>query len=185
MTGTARVVVADNEVDHVAPKASQSGVTLPKSGATYLRFKVVYTDNGVVDCATINTGDIRVTGPGYASYVTASLYSATPATGYAKQIVAYYQIPAPGGKWDRHDNGTYSISLVGKQVADASHNYAVAGLLRKFTINYAKSRSRPAPTLAAAPVYYIGQPAPAMAASTAPALFGNRRIFGDAVEPLA
>jgi hypothetical protein len=39
-----------------------------------------------------------------------------------KSIVTYYSIPAPGGTWDKADNGLYSVVLVYKHITDLTGN---------------------------------------------------------------
>ena len=120
------LTILDND-DKTPPTAALVKPAAPiKTAATY-RFSVIYTDNILVKASTLGTGDILITGPkGYSQIAT--LVSFKP-TADAKSITALYQIPAPGGAWDKTDNGTYTFTLQSNQVTDQSGKIAAKKIL--------------------------------------------------------
>jgi len=130
----ATVVIADNDVaDTQRPTAiaNVSGITTA-GGATHT-FTVTYSDNAAINVGTLDSSDIRVTGPnGYSE--TATYVSVNP-TGNGTPRTATYRINAPGGTWDYADNGTYFVMMRPNQVADISANFVLEGLLETFTVN--------------------------------------------------
>ncbi|MEC4983286.1 MAG: malectin domain-containing carbohydrate-binding protein [Oscillatoria sp. PMC 1068.18] len=120
------------EPDTTAPTASLNATNLnTTSGSTNdYTFTVQYTDNVAIDVSTIDSSDLKVTGPNNFNQL-ATLESininsnGTPRT-------ATYSIAAPGGDWDAADAGSYTISLEKSQVNDTSGNYASNAVLGSF-----------------------------------------------------
>ena len=106
--------------DTVAPAAKLAKLAKVKPGKTPYRFRVAYTDIGLVNTATIWNRDILITGPRkYKQWV--RFVSKTP-SGNAGRIVATYQMTAPGKNWGPEDNALYTLWSMPGQVTDASGN---------------------------------------------------------------
>lgn len=129
--GTFKATIADT-----TPPTTSLSTGTPTAGKTTWKFTVTYTDNKGVKTSTIGANDILVTGPnGYsqvAKYLSKTYINSTSAAGT-------YQIPAPGGKWDSKDNGTYTIKIQNKQICDVSGNYIVAGTVGTAAFSTAKA----------------------------------------------
>ncbi|KUJ86188.1 hypothetical protein AVO45_04310, partial [Ruegeria marisrubri] len=94
-----------------------------QAGTTTTGVTVTYADNEAIDTATIDVGDITVTGPGGALSVTGvSLDTANDGT----PRTATYTVAAPGGSWDSADDGAYTVALLAGEVADTSGNTVAA-----------------------------------------------------------
>jgi len=113
------VLTIMDDDDHTAPTAKMGKVV---NGATTMKFPVTYTDNLLVSRISIEGEDILVTGPKGFSQL-ASVVSA-PEGRDAKSLTVVYRVPAPGGTWDKADNGTYSFWLQGNQISDRQGNAA-------------------------------------------------------------
>jgi fibronectin-binding autotransporter adhesin len=95
-------------------------------GATTESFTVTYTDLGPVSAASIDNGDVLITGPnGFSTFATV----ATPPTTDATDIPVTYQFTPPGGSWDWSDDGTYTITLKAGEVRDTSGHAAALDML--------------------------------------------------------
>jgi hypothetical protein len=116
--------------DRTPPTAKVTAANVSKGGATIYKFSVIYNDSNLLNTGTVGDGDILVTGPRKYKQV-AKLVSKKPSRN-AKSINAVYSVPAPGGKWDSNDNGTYVLWMQPKQVADTAGNF-VAGKRAKLT----------------------------------------------------
>jgi GH25 family lysozyme M1 (1,4-beta-N-acetylmuramidase) len=120
-------------LDTTAPVAKYGSQT-PTYGSTTLVFTVAYTDvTSGVAYASLNTGDVIVTGPnGYSQ--TATFVSVDAAVNGGTRT-ATYSISAPGGTWGNPDSsGAYTVSLAGSQVKDVAANYMAAGTLGSFSV---------------------------------------------------
>src|SRR5207253_7289808 len=93
--------------------AAGSAVT---SGATTYTFTVTYADPDNVIRASIDADDLSITGPG--GPLTVTDVSVQPDAD-GPSLVATYTVAAPGGAWDSADDGTYTVSLLDRQVFDA------------------------------------------------------------------
>ncbi|MFO0935369.1 MAG: FG-GAP-like repeat-containing protein [Gemmataceae bacterium] len=116
--------------------------TPPAIGDTYANttkyeFDVVYKATAAgkqIDASTISDKNVQVTGPsGYSE--TAVFVSSVPFPGNADQITVTYRIPAPGGKWDKSDNGDYRITLADNQVKDTAGTAVPGGVLATVAAN--------------------------------------------------
>lgn len=86
-----------------------------------------------IDVSTINSSDLRVTGPnGFNS--PATLFAVNSPTNGTPRLSTNTFTP-PGGSWDIADNGTYNIVMQANQVADTSGNFVAAGTIGSFTVN--------------------------------------------------
>jgi len=85
-----------------------------EAGSAANTITVRYYDGNGVDASTLDGSDLRVTGPnGYNQ--SPSLLQVMP-TGDPRHVTAVYSVPAPGGTWDRADQGDYTVSLRAAQV---------------------------------------------------------------------
>lgn len=95
---------------------------------------VTYADDVAIDVSKIDVNDIQITGPNSSvlSVTSASLDIATDGT--PRKVT--YTFDVPGGNWDLSDNGIYTVSMVGGEVADADPimHYVQAGILNTFRI---------------------------------------------------
>jgi hypothetical protein len=133
------------------PTASSAADDILVSGGTNYWFKVTYSDNDQVDYRTIDGKDVTVTGPGGYSQ-SGALANLTYAD---SDWTATYRITAPGGTWNRADNGLYTISMGADEVRDTSGNPVAAGELGQFAVKLV-DRERPTATLVAKDVDTAG-----------------------------
>lgn len=90
-------------------------------GSTY-DFTITYGDDSAVNVGTIGSGDVTIIGPrGFRQDATLLKVSGEANSPY---LSATYRITAPGGVWDRSDNGIYRVLLKDSQIADIAGNYA-------------------------------------------------------------
>lgn len=117
--------------DDVIPQTKFVSGDFITTPAGYL-FTLTYSDNKAIDILSLNSGDIKVTGPnGFEQYAT--FVDVDAATNGTPRTVRY-SITAPGGSWDFADNGVYSMWIESNQVIDTSGNAAAGGLLKTFTV---------------------------------------------------
>jgi hypothetical protein len=118
--------------DTQAPGRVLSVSGLSSGGGTHHSFSLTYTDNRAINVSTIDSNDVRVTGPnGYNQL--AQLVSVSSNTNGTPRI-ATYRIPAPGGVWDAADDGNYSVSMVASQVADTAGLFVPGEFLASFAV---------------------------------------------------
>jgi lysophospholipase L1-like esterase len=99
-------------------------------------FTVTYSDDTAVNAASLDSNDIRVTGPGGFDQL-AQLVSVSPA-GNGTPLTATYQITAPNGVWTVANDGTYSITMVSNQVSDTFGAPVAPTTIRNFAIEAGK-----------------------------------------------
>ena len=98
-----------------------------------VRFRVEYESTSGVDAASLGDDDLLVTGPnGYNQF--AELVSAKRGR-RGTVVTGTYQAPAPGGRFDRGDNGLYSVLLRGGAVRDLAGVTSTGGLLDQFLVS--------------------------------------------------
>src|SRR5262249_7676864 len=124
--GTGGTAGASLTVD-TPPTASLSASNVTTAGGTIYTFTVTYSDNVAINVASLDSNDVRVTGPGgfnqLATFVSVDNASnGTPRT-------ATYIITPPGGSWDVADNGAYTVVMEANQVFDTTGNPVAAGPL--------------------------------------------------------
>ena len=116
-------------VDTGDPVAVVQPQDVTSTGGSTYTFTVTYSDAGGINASTIDSNDVRVTGPaGYDRVATLVGVASAPAGGR----VATYSIPAPGGSWSLSDDGVYAIAMRANQVADASGKFVPAGQIGSF-----------------------------------------------------
>ena len=122
-------VVYQQGADGTPPQAAATLTNVTSGGGTTYTFTVTFTDNVAVAISTLDSSDVRITGPtATASWPPSSAWTSTP-TG---PRTATYQITAPGGTWDFGDNGTYTVTMQSGQVTDTSGNPVSSGVLGTF-----------------------------------------------------
>jgi hypothetical protein len=135
------------DFDTVPPTASltKSSIVVASNGAS---FTVVFSDNVELKASTIGNSNIQVTGPkGYKKLATlVSVSSTTNGTPRS----ATYRIASPGTAWTAADDGTYTITMLSKQVTDVAGNPVAPGTLGSFTVAVPQSVPRKGPLPAAA-----------------------------------
>ncbi len=119
-------------IDGTAPTASATVANITNAGGTTHTFTVQYNDNVAVNVSTVDSSDVRVTGPNGFNQI-ATFVSVDTATDGTPRTVTY-QITAPGGAWDASDNGSYTLAVEPNQVQDTSGNSVVAGVIGGFSV---------------------------------------------------
>ncbi len=121
--------------DTLAPfvqSAQAPDVGPAEAGTASTDITVTFADNAGIDFASIDAGDITVTGPGGALTVSAVSVD-TGSDGSPR--TATYTVAAPGGTWDTADEGSYTVALLAGEVLDTSGNAVAADpSLEGFTV---------------------------------------------------
>lgn len=98
----------------------------------FYQFTVKYNDDWKIDADSLDNHDILVTGPRH--YRQEARLISTHPGGDRKTIWATYRVPAPGGRWDANDYGTYNILMRKHEVWDRDDDiYVSPGRLDKFS----------------------------------------------------
>jgi len=127
-------------------------------GKRHLTFDVKFTAAGGINPATLDSTDVRVTGPnGYSRLAEFVGLDTFPG---ADGQYATYTVRGPGGHWNANDAGDYHVILRSRQVRDIAGHAAPAVEAGQFT--FAASLTRSIPT------------SPAAAPATPP--FSTRRL---------
>ncbi|HEY9295520.1 MAG TPA: hypothetical protein VIQ31_03950, partial [Phormidium sp.] len=108
------------------------------NGKTHI-FTVTYADNDGINISTLDSSDVRVTGPNGFSQL-AQLVSVNSSTNGSPRT-ATYLINAPGGSWDTTDNSSYNVSLQEFQVRDTQSNPIAAANLGTFQVSVAQPQT--------------------------------------------
>nr|RNJ65076.1 MAG: hypothetical protein EDM05_33045 [Leptolyngbya sp. IPPAS B-1204] len=122
------------------PTATLTASNLTQAGNSY-EFSVTYRDDRAIKVATLDSQDIRVTGPNGFNQFAQLVSVDRNRNGTPRQ--ATYRITAPGGSWDSNDNGTYSVNLRRNQVTDTSGTSIQAGRLGRFQVELANNGPLP------------------------------------------
>lgn len=133
--GTFQVNLANDPppADTTAPTASLLATHLTSGGGATYTFTVTYTDDVAVDVSSLDSQDIRVTGPNGFDIAATQIEISDSVDGDLRTVT--YQIPAPVSIWDTTDNGIYTITLQPNQVTDTSQNAIPGGNLGTFNVN--------------------------------------------------
>lgn len=107
------------------------------TGATSYTFTVRYDDDTGIAVGTLDSNDVRVTGPGGFSQL-ATFVSVDNNTNGTPRI-ATYSITPPGGSWDDGDNGVYTVSVEPNQVSDLGGTFVNGGALNTFGVSVGKT----------------------------------------------
>jgi hypothetical protein len=101
--------------------------------ASFYDFTIRWDDDTAIDIATLQTGNVFVSGPGgdiVPEFVSVDTHTnGTPRT-------ATYRLTPPGGSWDNADNGTYHVWTDDPPLAvfDTSGNPVATGDIGTFTV---------------------------------------------------
>lgn len=114
------------------PGATLAANDLTAPDAASYRFTVTYTDNAAVDFSTIDSADVRVSGPNGYSRV-ANFVSVDVASNGSPRV-ATYSVNAPGALWAQADNGTYTITMLGNAVGDTEGAFVPVRDLGTFNV---------------------------------------------------
>ena len=117
-----------------APLAALQSTNLTQRGQAVIRFSVTYSNSVPINISTIDSNDIRVTGPhGYDQG--AGLVSLDFASN-GNPRTATYEVTTPGGgNWTSVHNGTYQVSMRAGQVMDTAGTPVVTGPLGEFNVS--------------------------------------------------
>jgi hypothetical protein len=97
-------------------------------------FTVTYTDNAPGILPSLDSGDLRVTGPNGFN-APAALVGTNDGLGTpASPLVATYTVAPPAGGWSAAGNGTYFVLAQANQVTDAEGNALPAGAIGTFKV---------------------------------------------------
>jgi len=119
--------------DQTPPTASLNASSVTTGGGTTHTFTVTYNDDIAVNVSSLDSNDLRVTGP--SGFNTLASYISVNPTGNGSPRTATYRINAPGGTWDLNDNGAYTVALQGSQVSDTFGRFAAAATLGTISVN--------------------------------------------------
>lgn len=117
------------------PSAILSAPDLSTGGASTCPLTIAYDDEEAVDFASLDGGDLRVTGPN--GFEQLASFSHVDISFGGKSGTAHYLLSAPGGTWDAADNGTYTVWIEPEQVMDTSSNPMLRQVLGTFTVRIA------------------------------------------------
>jgi hypothetical protein len=133
--GQAFVVFGQDTNPPTATVTSAPDLTRAATDLTKYLFEVTYKDGGLLSASTIDGKDVVVVAADGTTFP-ATFVSAAPDTD-AGTIVATYQLnPLSGGTlFTPTNNGTYTIKMEDKQVADRAGNFVAAGDLGTFKID--------------------------------------------------
>src|SRR5262249_6263256 len=106
-------------------------------GADPYTFTVVYSGAVPVRMASLDDGDLLVTGPNGFSRPAHLVSVSDPSDGTDR--VATYSVDAPAGGWTAADRGRYTISLDPNEVSDVAGATLAGGVLAAFQVRAAAS----------------------------------------------
>ena len=102
------------------------------AGTTPFTVEVHYADGGAgLDAASIDVGDLSVTGPGATGSLTVTNASFDAAHG-----VATYTVAAPSGGWSVANAGAYAIAFAAGGVLDLAGNGLAGGAGQQFEVSF-------------------------------------------------
>ncbi len=104
----------------------------PDTRGAQTRIVVRYIDDHGIDRTTLDNHDILVSGPNGFS----QLAKLVRIRGSKADTRATYSIDAPGGNWNRADEGRYSITLQQRQVQDTAGHFAPPTELGRFRVQF-------------------------------------------------
>jgi hypothetical protein len=118
-------------VDSAVPTAGLEARDVNALGGSGHAFIVQYTDDNGIDPRSLDSSDVRVTGPnGYSRAATLVSVDRAGTTTRA----AVYSIVAPDGVWREKDAGLYSVTVQSDQVADLRGNSLRGGVIGTFWV---------------------------------------------------
>jgi parallel beta-helix repeat protein len=136
-TGFPRVVGAAADIGAFegtldVPTANGTFANVTTAGATTYTFQVTYGGGTNINVSTLDSNDIRVTGPNTYNQLATFISANPPVNG--TPVVATYRINAPGGSFDASDFGTYTVAVEPNQVANTNSGFVPAGSLGTFQV---------------------------------------------------
>lgn len=128
--------LAGTGTDMVLPRvqAAQADHVLEKNTAA-VAVTVSYADEVAIDAASLDVGDLVVTGPGGAVLTVASAMIPAGRAGRNGSVTVSYAVSAPGGEWNHARNGAYSIRMAAGEVADSAGNFVEPDVIGSFTVS--------------------------------------------------
>lgn len=134
----AHIQAGTHPVGQLAPQALADAFAPPVLGNATHYFTVTYAAEESIDASTLDSHDVRILGPnGYSALAHLTQVEDRYA---GRQRIATYTIDAPGGTWERGDNGQYTIYLRPNQVTDNRGHPTPAGIIGTFTVGLRKGR---------------------------------------------
>ena len=125
MFALARYIADPADTDVIPPTAAAAVTNITASGIGQHAFTVNYSPD--VQPATLDTGDILVSGPGGFSQLAMLIGIDGPAATYA--------VLPPGGTWTGTHNGTYTLAIQDDQVADTTGNVTRSSAIGTFAVD--------------------------------------------------
>ncbi len=125
-------VLGSGVLDSKAPVPELLVADLTSKGSPTHSCAVTYRDETAVRLSTLDSADLRVTGPNGYSRLIDFEGADLPADG--TPCTATYSIPAPNVTWSAADNGTYVITLQDGAVEDTSGNATAETVLGGFEV---------------------------------------------------
>ncbi|MCH7224807.1 zinc-dependent metalloprotease family protein [Haloferula sp. A504] len=129
LSGTITPAIAFNP----PPLAQLQASDLTAIGQSSQTLTVTYSDDFAINTATIDSADIRVTGPGGYDQLAQFVSINDPANG-SPRVVTYSLPPPSGSEWTAAHNGTYIVAAEAEQVADTQGAFVAAGPLGGFEV---------------------------------------------------
>jgi len=163
------------------PLASATVPDITSSGQGSYLFTVSYTDDVAVNVSSIDSADVRVTGPGGYDQL-AQFVSLNLAGNGSPRTATYAAPPLNGSAWLPADNGLYTLTMQSNQVADVEGAFVPPGQLDQFTVTVpvsvysANMTTNPGWTLQ--PDWEYGPPAYAVNAGGPASGFTGANIIG-------
>ena len=119
-------------VDGGIPVASATADDIFLKGPTPQVIEIQLSDDTGILTQSITSSAVEVTGPGNTRWST-TLQSVT-LPGIHPFVTATFQLVAPGGIWDKADDGNYQVRIVGNQIFDEAGNSVAATIAGSFTV---------------------------------------------------
>ncbi|HTK74016.1 MAG TPA: right-handed parallel beta-helix repeat-containing protein, partial [Gemmataceae bacterium] len=114
------------------PTAMAAFADVTTAGGTGYTLTVTYADATAVNVATLDSNDIRVTGPnGFNALAT---FVGVDNTANGTPRIATYRLTPPGGSWDRADDGAYRVTVEPGQVFNTAGADMPAGTVGTFQV---------------------------------------------------
>lgn len=113
-------VLGDGALDTAPPLASLVVADITAGGSPSHSCSVTFTDASGIRLASLDSGDLLVTGPNGYSNVVEFVGADLPLDG--SPMTGTYSVPAPGEVWGAADNGTYKVTLLEGAVEDTQSN---------------------------------------------------------------
>ncbi len=109
-------VIGAGFIDTKPPVPELLVADLVSKGSPSHSCAVTFTDDTAVKLSTLDSTDIRISGPnGYSKLAT---FEGADLPSDGSPMTSTYSIPAPGDFWGPADNGTYEITLAADAVSD-------------------------------------------------------------------